>query len=752
MRFSAFVKGWIARTLPELMPQGSLQRADDIDFTVEGGLRCCRGLAEISPVPTGLSGSRVIMEYFSAVSGTATRHYFIKGGKLHAQVTGTGKSYPLQVMSGNSWAHHTVMTPTPSNFAYSYIATPAGLIRDTGNSAPDGSRFYSGNSWLEVGLPEPSGASVNNTGESIGPCKPGDEYKLAFTWYYSLTGAESYPSGTSTVVNEDYPWSPTVRIPADGRHGGSGGYADQFKIYCSIADGGTLRYHSTQDYSGTTINYRLPTLVNTVNVMEDDGSADLTADWVLDSGASMSHTGVSYRVGADTTGKRIYRTVSLVSDTVYRIRITIKNDEGSGESVRLFMTGATSDEWDGSGVTSKILTTTATATGHTFTARAAYADSAAKVGFVTQGTMAHDQDLQISNFDIYAVRSIDSDLGAILEDTGRPEPSSTLLATWRNRLWVSGADNISEGTDNGEDVRGRLYFSKKGYPETVPITNYISIGQSEAKIKALVVMGDTLYALTRRTIYEISGTTRDSFDFESTLAHTGTVATKSVAVGPEGVFFVSYDGVYLFKTKTKRISETIGWKFFHSNNTWNTVLTRSQLESARGVYWNNEYYVIVGGDTYIFTPSTKRWRRRSAQFDCIWVDEIKNKLWAGRRSVSSGVTSVVELVTGTSSLITGAATPDFVTNEAYIKMGEDKIPRTGYVRQFRVHALGYWTFYFYLDGTLQHTQTGTSYTAASRSIIYSLPESLKGTGLYVRGVAGASITPRTTRFYSMDIE
>ncbi len=765
MRFSTFAKGWIARALPELMPEGSLQRCTDLNFTIEGALRSVRELGEIGTVPTGLSGSRVVKEYFSCVSGSNTRSYFIKGGQLRRQVS--GKSSGLQVMSGLSYATYVVMTPNLKKTHLTYIATPAGLIRDSGNTGPNASKYVTGASWTEVGLPPVGG----HTGASL---------EMSFTKH----GTELITDG----ANRDF-----ANLTGGWRQVGGGRAieAGQFKFFGS----------------GTGVTAWLTG--NSINVSTSGLSTMFKFDFIRDAGANM--TGVTVRTSwdnganvtissgltvrhfpedesinvrlpittvGDCTGLSIhvYGLFNAAPNNVFYIdNVSIKEVQWNNPITGLSIHGdydvaytwydsTTGSESYPSGVSSWTgisygIQVTWPARGASATG--AYADTVRIYRTESgQGTLYYAGGVSRLNTSGSTIsRRPDSVLGEPLGEVGRPEPTSTVVTSFGGRLWTAGATSITEGTDNDEDASDRIYYSRRFHPEITPPDYYINLGETETEVKAFAVMSSSLYIFTKRKVYELVGSTSSSYDVDTTLSHVGTSSAKSVAVGTKGIYFVTYDGVYVYKTRSKIASTKIDWVFSEANanasNTWNSVISRTNLEDSRGEFWNGRYYLSLpnpsGVSTFVYEEEFDRWYARSNQFTCLWRDDIDNILWGGV-SFPANYT-VARLITDGTAGQAGLYGPDFVTRAQPIEVDRDtKTQKLGYISEFRVHALGFWVFYFYIDEALVHTQTGTTYNTTDRYTIYKLPQSKKGMTCYVRGVAsGNSVTPNGCRFYSMEV-
>jgi hypothetical protein len=614
IRFFGFIKGWIARTVPELMPQGSLQRCRDLNFSFEGGFRSVRELQEQSVTGVSSTGNS-IQEFFKVVTGSSTITYRVVQGVTGVSAKTNDRAWrtiDADVGGGNTTTNdkglwYTTMTPSPSTKQFVYIASPRGIMKDTGEQE------YTSGVTCEVGLND---SSMNNASDCTQPARQWMSatigyYHFAFTYYNSITGAESYASGISYGIKIENHENAQVTYPVTF---GKAGNADYVKFY--------------------------RTLQSTTPVSEDDG-------------------GTLYYAG--------------------KTAITTK-----------------------SGVTY---------TGSTYLTRT------------------------------------DSQLGEPLPDVGRPPKNATILNSWRERLWLSGTTWW-----DSTDATGRIYFSRRNLPEVVPPTYWISVDDNEALPQALPVMGGSMYVVTQKGIHEVIGRTADTFRLDQSSSTVGTKSAKSVVVGNEGIYFVNYQGVYLYKYKAEKISESIDWMFNDSGDGWHTKFTEANIDNARGAYWDDKYYLTIGDQTLVYEPEQKRWRERTTRFTCAWTDVINNKLYVG--VTYPNWYTVASLIDDGTQGKQGLYSPDFITKSEYIGASKEGIPpQVQWVSKFKVYCDGYWTFYFYVDDTLAYTKTGTTYTSAvSRNTIYNFPDTLKGQTMYVRGVAsGNSVQPNESRFYTMEI-
>jgi hypothetical protein len=95
-------------------------------------------------------------------------------------------------------------------------------------------------------------------------------------------------------------------------------------------------------------------------------------------------------------------------------------------------------------------------------------------------------------------------------------------------------------------VGNKLYFTKTLRPDSVPSTYYLIIGIPQYPIKRIIIWNGLAFAFTKIAIYSIQGTTPATFIAYHTPASHGLEASKAIVATEKGIFYLSYDGIYLF--------------------------------------------------------------------------------------------------------------------------------------------------------------------------------------------------------------
>jgi hypothetical protein len=116
-------------------------------------------------------------------------------------------------------------------------------------------------------------------------------------------------------------------------------------------------------------------------------------------------------------------------------------------------------------------------------------------------------------------------------------------ASWNGHIWLAGksADDLS------------IIYSKRGFLEQFPATNFLLLGNSEAgRVTALMPYYDNLLVFREKSIEMIrSRGNGDTYSVSILTNDIGTIATNTIKNVPgQGVFFLSYDGIYKIKGGT----------------------------------------------------------------------------------------------------------------------------------------------------------------------------------------------------------
>jgi hypothetical protein len=336
-------------------------------------------------------------------------------------------------------------------------------------------------------------------------------------------------------------------------------------------------------------------------------------------------------------------------------------------------------------------------------------------------------------------------------DQGVP-PTGDIVIAHNERLFLSGDTNYPN----------RVWFSRSKLPDNFPSTYYLSVGTVNDKVLNMVRFEGKLYFIQRAGITGLYGSDADTYAWHQTRSHVGANARWSCAAGPDGIYFLGHDGVYRFDgLKSTRVSDPIDRTFGLSAGTWTEIIDTDTVEDdALGGFLFGKYYLkvplkddsgAVTSQLLVYDVFDETWLLQDVDPDSLFADNGRGKLYGSMaRKDGSGYYTVYELFSADSST-EDSSTPTFVTKSFAIKESQEG-RRVGWLRRFRVDCVGTWTLYFYVDGTLQHTEALTSESASTRYAWYDFPPDIKGQYFYVRGVGGGDPEPETTIFNSIEVE
>lgn len=286
-----------------------------------------------------------------------------------------------------------------------------------------------------------------------------------------------------------------------------------------------------------------------------------------------------------------------------------------------------------------------TMTGNPRTAPATYDDTAADyVGMFGSGavtTLDHTKQLQTDNT---SVRGKD----------GARRFRTVVAQPYQGRFFFAGAVGTTEGH--------RVYYSPIGRLEA--IAGFLEVSTPDDPVQALVPYQDRLLAFTQNRLFEILNAD-EPFIANLIVGVPGTRAPKTVVPTPNGVFWLGWDGVYLYDGTATRISDPIHGIF----NTAGGVDGLSVSSFTRAAAWGrNEYWLAtLGPDSkaLVFNIERQAWRVvGDFQQGCglLYVPQL-NAMYGGlsnrvynynQEPLGTGVAQPVELLTGALPLDVGS--------------------------------------------------------------------------------------------------
>ena len=161
-----------------------------------------------------------------------------------------------------------------------------------------------------------------------------------------------------------------------------------------------------------------------------------------------------------------------------------------------------------------------------------------------------------------------------------------------------------------------LYYSRTYAPETFPSENFIEVGTPDAPIMALIVLRGFLYVFTTKTVWQIFGGQGATPVPVPTGVMHGLVASWAWAASENVVYYLSYDGVYVFTgSGSQYLTQNTEWIWTSRTETNGVipVLNQAQKANVFMAYGNHELFAAYQDSTnsthrQIYSDTYNRWR------------------------------------------------------------------------------------------------------------------------------------------------
>lgn len=222
-------------------------------------------------------------------------------------------------------------------------------------------------------------------------------------------------------------------------------------------------------------------------------------------------------------------------------------------------------------------------------------------------------------------------------------------ASWDGRMWMAG----------GAGTETKIIYSEKGLPEQFPTFSFFDVGNRRGgAITALIPYYDNLLIFRATSIEVIRSTGGGAYVCTTLNSNIGTTATNTITVVQgEGVFFLSYDGIYAFKGGTLGGSQLSVVRISDKIQLELNRISRGALAKASASYSSREkeWWVIypVDGETQtsrgcVYHTQIAGWSFRNANgvdsnlypYNDITTLPSGNFLLSPRRSLQSNTPAV----------------------------------------------------------------------------------------------------------------
>lgn len=361
----------------------------------------------------------------------------------------------------------------------------------------------------------------------------------------------------------------------------------------------------------------------------------------------------------------------------------------------------------------------------------------------------------------------DDDLGdAVNDDQGTP-PTIDCVHSFKERLWMCGDSNYPY----------RVWFTDNQKPDNVASTNYVDLDRRFGKVQNFAVLHGVLYFVQKSGISRLYGETTDVFTPGETNSHVGAYGRWTVAVGPDGIYFLGPDGVYKFNgLQSVRVSDPIARTFGKITDDWTSVWAKTSAElEAKACFLNGRYYLQLpltseAGSTankllvldVMHAAENQTWELHDIPTDCLFADQDAGQVLAGREKLDGSNYSVYKVG---ESIRNEDDTPDCELVTRAYRLGkpsswaEDKRahlisveePALDFIKEYRLDVEGTWTITFYVDGVNRYTKQHSSLDESDRTTWYHVDPKIKGGQCYIKLEAGGTPQPATSKIHEVEI-
>lgn len=194
---------------------------------------------------------------------------------------------------------------------------------------------------------------------------------------------------------------------------------------------------------------------------------------------------------------------------------------------------------------------------------------------------------------------------------------------------------LATAASDNEIKPNRVYFSKIGQYESVPLLNYIDVGPQDKKIQRILALRDSLFVLKEDGIYIVTGSTSPNFGSRLLDASNEVVAPDAADVlnnriyclTTQGIVSVSDGGIQIIS----RPIENLIFDVVNSRYSYQTISFGVGYEGDRAYYlWlPTRTSDTVATQCYRYHTFTRTWTRWTIPATCGSVNIETDKLFLG---------------------------------------------------------------------------------------------------------------------------
>lgn len=285
----------------------------------------------------------------------------------------------------------------------------------------------------------------------------------------------------------------------------------------------------------------------------------------------------------------------------------------------------------------------------TYTARAVVTVPASEFLIVTSGSAAQNIENTIRNLVTLIADNVwssevqaaylsgDNDPpGKFLIYNGFPDAAALTITSSRPASWSPYLSSVVADT---EDKPNRLYYSKPGQPEAVPLLNYMPVGAENSSIWRIVPLRDKLYVFKERGYYTVTG----AYPFRLDLADETIrfLSPDTIKAAGNQVFALTDQGLVSISDAGAGIvsgpfDEDLLYAALGPNNANIKRYSFATVYESEHTYWLHlASSTTYGTEAYVYNYLRNTWTRAPISRTCGLVSPVNDKLYMGHATSNS---------------------------------------------------------------------------------------------------------------------
>jgi hypothetical protein len=207
-----------------------------------------------------------------------------------------------------------------------------------------------------------------------------------------------------------------------------------------------------------------------------------------------------------------------------------------------------------------------------------------------------------------------------------------------NQAAITGIIYKAEVISDNAVNQNRIYFSKAGQPEAVPLVNYIDIGPKDKAIQRILALRDSLIVLKEDGVYVVSGPLAPDFTVRLVDSSALTLAPDTAAnlnnliyvLTTQGVVTVSETGVGVISRNIEnKIQEIANNRYDYKLTSWGVS---SESDRCYIIWMPTKIGDTVSTQAYRYNTFTRTWTRWTKPANCGVVNPADDKIYLGDAS------------------------------------------------------------------------------------------------------------------------